>query len=149
MARIRSARKQDAPLSTPRRKTSPLPASARISAPSFRTRRAICRSLNAFLIRRFNGYLVQLAAARDLDGFRDLHTAHAGDGSMPYEQRKPVADLEGDFTINQEILQLFLPLHAEGLEAIALAAVADGECGVASGRDLDCLSCRLPVAGCR
>src|SRR2546423_5684750 len=127
MARIRSARKSDAPLRTPRRKTSALPASLRMSAPSFAIRRAICLSLNAFLTRFFNGNLVQIAAARHFEGLGDLDAGDADDSAAPDEQRNPVARFDGDFTINQEILQLFLLFHAERLELVARPSISDRE----------------------
>src|SRR5262249_51152818 len=101
MARIRSARKNDAPFSTPSRNTSAFPASLRIRVPSLPMRRAICFSLKAFLTRFFNGHLVQIAAAAgDFEGFRDLHPGHADDFSAPDDERDSVAEFERDFTIN-------------------------------------------------
>src|SRR6266516_4378391 len=101
MARIKSARKSEAPLRTPRRKTSALPASFRISAPSLSIRLAICFSLKAFLIDFLNGNLVELAAAvGDFEGFRDLHAGHADDFSAPDKERNSVAGFARDFTIN-------------------------------------------------
>src|SRR5437764_12214768 len=96
MARIRSARKNDAPLRTPRRKTSALPASLRMSAPSFAIRRAICLSLNAFLTRFFNGNLVQIAAARHFEGLGDLDARDAGAPAAPDAQRNPGARVAGE-----------------------------------------------------
>src|SRR6266851_5736257 len=130
MARIRSARKKEVPLRTPRRKTSPLPASLRIAAPSL----SIRLSLNAFLIRFFNGNLVHLALACDLEGLGYLHARQQDDLAPPQHERNPVAEFARNFTINQEILQLFLTAHAEGLETVAVAAVADGEFRVAGRR---------------
>src|SRR5258708_6307543 len=95
-------------------------------APSLSIRLAICLSLNAFLIRFFNGNLVHLALARDLEGLGDLHACQKDDLATPQHERNPVAEFARNFTINQEILQLFLTAHAEGLEAVAVAAVADG-----------------------
>src|ERR1700737_4241178 len=127
MARIRSAMKKDGPLRTPRRKISPLPASLRIVAPSLSIRLAICLSLNAFLILFFNGNLVHLALSRDLEGLGDLHACQQDDLAAPQHERNPVAEFARNFTINQEILQLFLVAHAEGLETVAVSSVADGE----------------------
>src|SRR5437773_6051201 len=99
-------------------------------APSLSIRLAICFSLNAFLIRFLNGNLIHLALARDLEGFGDLHARQKDDLATPQHDRNPVAEFARNFTINQEILQLFLAAHAEGLKAVAFAAVADGEFGV-------------------
>src|ERR1700737_174658 len=148
MARIRSAMKKDVPLRTPRRKISPLPASLRIVAPSLSIRLAICLSLNAFLILFFNRNLVPLALSRDLEGLGDLHACQQDDLAVPQHERNPVAEFARNFTINQEILQLFLVAHAEGLETVAFAAVADDEFRVAARWELELLpvaSGRLPV----
>src|SRR5437762_1229886 len=103
MARIRSARKKEAPFRTASRKMSTLPASLRICPPSLAIRRAICFSLNAFLIRFFNGNLVQLAAAvADFEGLGDLDARQQHDLSSPEQQRNAIAGLARDFTINQE-----------------------------------------------
>src|SRR5258708_39555179 len=126
MARIRSARKNDVPLRTPRRKTSPFPASLRIVAPSLSTRLAICLLLNAFLMRFLNGNLVHLALARDLEGLGDLHARQQDDFATPQDERNSIAEFARNFTINQEILQFFLAAQAEGLEAVAVAAVSVG-----------------------
>src|SRR5438445_11919897 len=145
MARNRSARKSAVPLRTPRRKRSPLPASLRISAPSLSIRLAICFSLNAFLIFFLNGNLVDLSSLAHLERLGDLHARQEDDLSTPQHERNSVAGLARDFTINQEILQLFRLWHAEGLETVAVAAVADGELGPRILRELE----SLPVAGCR
>src|SRR5438128_5778000 len=106
MARIRSARKNDAPFRTPSRNTSAPPASLRMLDPSLSMRLAICFSLNAFLIRLLvNRNLVEIAAAGDFEGFRDLHSGHADNFSAPEEQRNSVAGFNRDCTINQKILQ--------------------------------------------
>src|SRR5260370_38510463 len=101
VAALRSARKKEVPLRTPRRKISPLPASLRIVAPSLSIRLAICFSLNAFLIRFLNDNLVRLALARDLEGFGDLHARQQDDLASPQHERNPAADFARTFTINQ------------------------------------------------
>src|SRR5712692_10393861 len=115
----------------PRRKTSDLPASWRISAPSLPIRLAICFSLKAFLIRFLNSNLVELAPLADFEELGDLYAGQQHDLSAPQHERNPVAELARNFTINQEILQLFLARHAERLESVAVAAIADGKFGVA------------------
>src|SRR5712692_6577081 len=145
IARSRSDRNRAVPLRTPRRKTSPLPASLRISAPSLAIRFSICFSVNAFLIFFFNGNFVHLSSLAHLEHLGDLHARQEDDLSTPQHERNSVAEFARDFTINQEILQLFLFSHAEGLEAVAVAAVADRELGVAVVGELE----PLPVAGGR
>src|SRR5438876_4176256 len=129
MARIRSARKNDAPFSTPNRNTSAFPASLRMSDPSLSMRRAICFSLNAFLtFLLLNRNLVEIAAVvGDFERFRNFHSGHADNFSAPDEQRNSVAGFNRDFTINQKILQLFLMRHAQWLKSIACSSIADRE----------------------
>src|ERR1700746_2583667 len=134
MARIKSARKNDAPFRTPRRKSSDLPASLRMVFPSLAMGRAICLSLNSFLTRFFNQNLVLIAAPGDLECLGDLHAGDAYDFVLPDEQRNSVAGLDGDFTINQKILQLFLPIHAERLKPIAWTAISYREDWICSSR---------------
>src|SRR5437773_4332223 len=149
MARIRSVRKHDAPLSTPRRMISPSPASWRMLWPSLAIRLAIAFSLKAFLSFFLNRNLVELAGGSgDFERFRDFNAADPHDRAVPNQQRNAVADLGRNFTINQEILQLFLLGHAEGLKAIAPAAVADGEGAGFAGGELKSLSVRRsPFSG--
>src|SRR4051812_43757825 len=138
MARIRSGRKQDVPLSTPRRKTAVSPASSRMRAPSAVTRLAISLALNArliFVVRTFQPYLVEIARAGDAEPLGYLDARHPGDRAVPQEEWDPIPEIGSDFTINQKVFQLFVRAEAEGAEAIAVAAVADGEvCGRAFGQ---------------
>src|SRR5690349_999031 len=131
---MRSARKNDAPLRTPRRKISALPASLRMPLPSLAIRFAICFSLNSFLTRFFNENLVLIASAGDLECFRDLHAGDAYDFVLPDEKRNSVAGLDRDFTINQKILQLFLLRHPQRLEPIARPSISHDERWIRSSR---------------
>src|ERR1043166_5824431 len=120
MARMRSARKHEVPLSTPRRKTSASPASSRIRAPRAATRLAISLALKArliFVVRTFQPNLVKIARAGDAEPLGDLDAAHPGNGAVPEKERNPIPDAGGDFTINQEVFQLFVRGEAEGVEA--------------------------------
>src|SRR5438874_13411039 len=128
MARIRSERKNDAPFRTPRRTRRPSPASRRIVLPSLPIRLAMSFSLNVFLIFFLNDDLVAIARRiADAELFRDFDTGYPDDAAVPDEQRNAVAALGVDFTINEEILQLFLLRKAEGLETISFASVPDDE----------------------
>src|SRR2546430_11967676 len=106
MARIRSARKHDVPLSTPRRRTSASPASSRMRSPSAATRLAISLAVNArliFVARTFQPNLVEIARAGDAEPLGYLDARHPGDRAVPEEQRDAVADVGRDFTINQKV----------------------------------------------
>src|ERR1051325_6356497 len=128
MLRSRSAIRQDVPLRMPRRNTSESPASARMAAPSFATRLAISLALKAFLILLLRNHdLVERGAVRRFELFGDLHARDPDDRTVPDEQRNAIAKLSSNLTINQEVFQCFLTLHAEGLEAVALAAVPHHE----------------------
>src|SRR5438552_12232657 len=130
MARIRSARKQEVPLRTPRRRTPSSPASSRMRPPSAATRLAISLAVNArliFVARTFQPNLVKIARAGDAEPLGHLDARHPGDRAVPEEQWDTVADVSGDFTINQKVFQLFVRGEAERVEAVAVAAVADEE----------------------
>src|ERR1043165_8124570 len=132
MARIRSARKQEVPLSTPRRRTPSSPASSRMRAPRAATRLAISLALNArliFVARTFQPYLVQIARAGDAEPLGDLDARHPGDRAVPEKEWNPIPEIGSDFTINQKVFQLFVRGEAEGVKAVAVAAVADEEAG--------------------
>src|SRR5437764_9663311 len=140
MARIRSARKQEVPLSTPRRRTPSSPASSRMRAPSAATRLAISLAVNArliFVARTFQPNLVKIARAGDAEPLGDLDAADPGDGAVPEKERNPIPDVGGDFTINEEVFQLFVRGEAEGLETVAGAAVADKEGGGCAAGQFD------------
>src|SRR5712691_7871445 len=144
MARARSARKNDAPLRMPRRKRWESPASLRMVAPSLAMRLAIAFSLNVFLIFFLNDDLVAIARRiADPELLRDFDAGHPDDDFVPDEQRNAVAALDVDFTINKEILQLFLVSEAEGLKAIAVAAIAHGEAGRRALGELECRGSRI------
>src|ERR1043165_7731724 len=147
MARIRSARKQVVPLRTPRRRTSASPASSRMRAPSAATRLAISLALKVrliFFVRTFQPNLVEIARAGDAEPLGDLDARHPGDRAVPEKERNPIPDVGGDFTINQKVFQLFVRGEAEGLEAVAVAAVADEERRACPFRQFDQLRTRRP-----
>src|SRR5918911_3836063 len=140
MARRRSARKHEVPLSTPRRRTSASPASSRMRAPRAATSLPISLALKArliFFVRTFQPNLVEIARARDAEPFGDFDAGDPGDRAVPEEEGNPIADVGGDFTINEEVFQLFVGGGAEGVEAVAVAAVADGECWCGARGELD------------
>src|ERR1044071_10316226 len=130
MARMRSGRKHDVPLRTPRRKMPSSPASLRMRAPRASTRLAISLALNArliFVARTFQPHLVQIARAGDAEPLGYLDARHPDDRAVPKKERNPIPEISGDFTINQEVFELFVGGEGEGVEAVAVAAVADGE----------------------
>src|SRR6266545_5655795 len=140
MARIRSARKQEVPLSTPRRRTPSSPASPRMRAPSAATRLTISLAENArliFVARTFQPNLVKIARAGDAEPLGYLDARHPGDRAVPEEEWDAVADVRGDFTINQKVFQLFVRGEAEGVETVAVAAVADEEAGSGAAGQFD------------
>src|ERR1043166_6047133 len=110
MARMRSARKHEVPLSTPRRKTSASPASSRMRAPRAATRLAISLALKArliFSVRTSEPTLVKIARAGDAEPLGALAAADPGDGAVPQKERNPIPDVGGDFTVNEEVFQFF------------------------------------------
>src|SRR5688500_4020586 len=145
MARRRSPRKQEAPLRIPRRKTSASPASARIAAPTSRTRFLICSSVKTgvmFCTRALHPHFVEHSrrGRGHLEALRDLDAADPDDLLVPQQQGQTVPDFGGDFTINQEILQLFRTRKSKRLKAVAVAAVADDEARRGAGRQLEALA---------
>src|SRR5688572_27439704 len=144
MVRSRSPRKQEAPLRIPRRKTSASPASARIADPTSRTRALICSSVKTgvmFCTRALHPHFVEHSprGCGHLEALRDLHTADPDDFAVPEQQRQSISAVCGDFTINQEILQLFRTRKSKWLKAVAVAAVADDEARRGAGRKLEAL----------
>src|SRR5437762_1822549 len=140
MARIRSARKHEVPLRTPRRRTPSSPASSRMRAPSAATRLAISLAVNArliFVARTFQPNLVKIARAGDAEPLGYLDAPDPRDGAVPEKEWNPIPDLSRDFTINEEVFQLFVRGEAERLEAVAVAAVADEEAGLRVFGELD------------
>src|SRR5215212_1221027 len=118
-ARIRSARKNAAPLRMPRRNTSASPASRRISAATSRTRPAICSAVKTGLIVIHAHFVEDSGGIRHLEPLRHFHARDPDDLTVPDEQGEAVTQLRGDFTINQEVFQFFRTGKAEGLETIA------------------------------
>src|SRR5437762_11073550 len=111
MARIRSARKHEVPLRTPRRKTPSSPASSRMRSPSAATRLAISLAVNArliFVARTFQPNLVKIARAGDAEPLGYLDARHPGDRAVPEEEWDPIPEIGSDFTINQKVFQLFV-----------------------------------------
>src|SRR6185436_353564 len=106
MARIRSARKQEVPLRTPRRKMPSSPASSRMRAPRAAMRLAISLALNARLIlvaRTFQPYLVEIARAGDAESLGHLDARHPGTRAVPEQEWDSIRELGRDFTINEEV----------------------------------------------
>src|SRR5258706_5165759 len=145
MRRNRSAVKHDAPLRMPRRKRGASPASSRISAASAATRWSISLALNAFVI-LLNGDLVTIGGlVRHFEQLGNFDTGDPGNRSLPDDEWDAIPGRCRNFTINQQILQLFVVRHPERPEPVALAAVADGEVGEGAGGELDELVAGLPV----
>src|SRR5687767_8977040 len=63
----------------------------------------------------------------DFETVRNLHTADPHDLSVPSQERKPVAEFQGNLTINQKFIQLFLAARAQGPKTVARLAASDGE----------------------
>src|SRR5688500_13549115 len=122
MARIRSARKSEAPLRMQSRKTSEVPASPRICAAMSRTRAAISSALKTGLIslvgctRPLHPHYVELSTSGTghFEALRDFHAGHPDDLAVPDQEGEAVPDFGRDFTINQEIFELFRTGQAEG-----------------------------------
>src|SRR5689334_16483758 len=129
MARRRSDANTAVPLSTPRRKTSPPPASRRMVSPRRRMRDAISSALKTGRsVSLINPHFAEHSAGpAHFETFGDFHAPDPHDLAVPDQKRDSVANAGVDFTINEKVFELFRLGHAQGLEAIAGTAVADGE----------------------